>query len=86
MSYGTVYPKHGEEGNVARTLLALADDPMHVKTITDNGFAFLVPEYLLDRYVRSTVAQEEKPDALGDEQVRRRPGRPRKAVAPKEGD
>jgi hypothetical protein len=78
-----VYPKHGEEGSVARTLLAMADNVRDVKTDTDNGLVFIVPDYLHDRYVNQGV----EPEPVADEEVqRRRPGRPRKAQPPKEGD
>jgi hypothetical protein len=86
MNTGTVYPKPGEEAIVARQLLALADDVQHVRTSTDDGFAFLVPEYLLDRYVAAQADEDEQPTEVTPEQQRRRPGRPRKAQPVSEGD
>ena len=87
MNTGTVYPKPGDEASVARTLLAMADDPSHVRTSTDNGLAFIVPEYLMDRYVNGGIGVEEEAEPVVSEEVqRRRPGRPRKIVPPKEGD
>ena len=82
-----IVPKHGEEASVARTLLAMADDVAHVLTNTDNGLVFVVPDYLHDRYVNGGTGKEEPPEApLSEEAQRRRPGRPRKVVPPKEGD
>lgn len=78
-----IYPKHGEEKQVAQRLLALADNVRDVKTSMDNGLAFIVPEYLYTKYlaVDEVVADEPSEDTL-----RRRPGRPRKAQPVKEGD
>lgn len=85
-----IYPKHGQEPQTARTLLAMADDPMHVKTTTDNGFAFDVPEYLYERYLKGGVGPDEGGESdvqpPADEIPRRRPGRPRKVQPAKEGD
>jgi hypothetical protein len=81
-----IVPKHGEEGSVARTLLAMSDNVRDVATNSDNGFAFVVPDYLYDRYLNGGVKDE--PEQPSEEIVRRRPGRPRKVTqAPaKEGD
>jgi hypothetical protein len=82
-----IFPKHGEEASVARTLLAMADDVQDVRTNTDNGLVFVVPDYLHERYVNGGIGQEEEAEApLSEEVQRRRPGRPRKVVPPKEGD
>lgn len=79
-----IFPKHGEEGSVARTLLAMSDNVRDVAVDTDNGFAFLVPEYLYERYLAGEVKEEAAP--VSEEIVRRRPGRPRKVAPAKEGD
>lgn len=82
-----IQPKHGEEASVARTLLAMADDVNDVRTNTDNGLVFVVPDYLHDRYVKGGMGEEvEAEPVLSEEVQRRRPGRPRKVVPPKEGD
>lgn len=82
-----VYPKPGDEGSVARTLLAMADDVQDVRTNTDNGFVFVVPDYLYDRYINGGTGEEEEAEPVVSEEVqRRRPGRPRKVQPPKEGD
>lgn len=82
-----IFPKHGEEASIARTLLAMADDVNDVRTNTDNGLSFVVPDYLYERYVNGGIGAEEEAEPVVSEEVqRRRPGRPRKAVPPKEGD
>ena len=82
-----IYPKHGKEAETARTLLAMADDVQDVRTNTDNGFSFVVPDYLYERFVNGgTGTQESEPDEESPEIPRRRPGRPRKVVPAKEGD
>lgn len=83
-----VYPKHGEESKVAQRLLALADNVQDVKTSTDNGLAFIVPEDLYERYLAVDSVVEDAPVPTDPDQVKRRPGRPRKVLpeTPKEGD
>lgn len=81
-----IYPKYGTEKEVAQRLLALADDPMQVRTSMDNGLAFIVPEDLYRKFLATDeVVEEEQPS---EDVQRRRPGRPRKAapVPAKEGD
>lgn len=81
-----IFPKHGDEANVARTLLAMADDVQDVRTNTDSGLTFIVPDYLYERYVNQG-SQPAEPELQADEEtVRRRPGRPRKVQPAKEGD
>jgi hypothetical protein len=82
-----IVPKHGDESPVARTLLAMADDARDVKTNSDNGFSFLVPDYLYERYVNGGTGEGNGQETEVTEEVqRRRPGRPRKTQPPKEGD
>lgn len=83
-----IYPKPGKEGEMARTLLAMADDVQDVRTNTDNGFSFIVPDYLYERYVNGGVGSQESEDfkVEAEEIPRRRPGRPRKIQPVKEGD
>lgn len=79
-----IYPKYGQEKEVAQRLLALADDVMQVRTSYDNGLAFIVPEDLYAKYLAvDAVVDEPEPS---EEVQRRRPGRPRKVVPAKEGD
>lgn len=79
-----IFPGYGKQGEIARTLLALADDPADVKTNTDNGFAFLVSEELYERYLDSLEPKVETPADV--EKSARRPGRPRKAVPAAENE
>jgi hypothetical protein len=83
-----IYPKHGEEKQIAQRLLALADNVHDVKTSTDNGLAFIVPEDLYERYLAVDQVIDDEDVQTDPDQVKRRPGRPRKVVpaAPKEGD
>lgn len=81
-----IFPKHGEEAKVAQRLLALADNVHDVKTNTDSGLAFIVPDDLYEKYLAVDEVAEEPIPANSDELVRRRPGRPRKAQPAKEGD
>lgn len=81
-----VYPKPGQEKEIAQRLLALAKDVRDVGTNTDEGLAFVVPDYLYDLYLNPDDTVEDDSNPLSEDQVRRRPGRPRKVVPPKEGD
>lgn len=81
-----IFPKHGEEAKVAQRLLALADNVHDVKTNTDSGLAFIVPDDLYEKYLAVDEVVEDETPAASDELVRRRPGRPRKAQPAKEGD
>lgn len=82
----TVVPKYGKESEVARLLLNLADDPRDVKTNTDDGFVFLVPDELHAKYLKAT--EDPDPGPTNAEQAKRRPGRPRREApeAEKDGD
>lgn len=79
-----IYAKYGQEATIARTLLALADDPADVRTNTDVGLAFVVSEELYERYLASFEVKPETPADV--EQARRRPGRPRKSVPAAENE
>lgn len=72
-----VYPPRGlgKDKETASLLLALAVDVNDVKTNTDNGFAFIVPEYLHELYLQALKPEVEPVVA---DQFKRRPGRPRK--------
>lgn len=78
----TVVPRHGKEGEVARLLLNLADDPRDVKTNTDDGFVFVVPDELHAKYLDAIADPD--PGPTNAEQAKRRPGRPRKEAPPAE--
>jgi hypothetical protein len=81
-----IFPGFGKDKmkELAQVLLLLADDPRDVVTNTDNGFAFVVPEYLHDKYVKTLEPEVQTPAMV--EQSKRRPGRPRKSESEKEGD
>lgn len=81
-----IFPGFGKDKmrDLAQALLFLADDPRDVKTNTDDGFAFVVPEYLHERYVKTLEPEVETPAMV--DQSKRRPGRPRKTEPEKEGD
>lgn len=81
-----IFPGFGQNKmrDLAQLLLMLADDPRDVVTNTDNGFAFIVPEYLHDKYVQTLEPEVETPAMV--DQAKRRPGRPRKTETDKEGD
>lgn len=81
-----IFPGFGKDKmkELAQVLLLLADDPRDVVTNTDNGFAFVVPEYLHDKYVQTLIPEVETPAMV--DQSKRRPGRPRKSEPEKEGE
>lgn len=73
-----IFAKYGRERDIAATLLHLADDVNDVRTNTDSGLSFVVPEYLYEKYLAHTTVVDETP--AGVDQAKRRPGRPRKAL------
>lgn len=73
-----IFARYGQEKDLAVLLLELADNPWDVRTNTDSGLSFHVPEYLYDRYLETL--DEPEPTPADVEQVKRRPGRPRKTV------
>lgn len=77
-----VYPRHGKEKETAQLLLALAGDPREVGTETDDGFAFVVPDELHQKYLDAIADPD--PGPTNAEQAKRRPGRPRKDSKPEE--
>lgn len=83
-----VYPVPGKEKEMAQALLALAKDPMQVRTAHEDRLAFVVPEELYERYVNgdSKPAEPEPVPEMSEEMARRRPGRPRKVMPAKESD
>lgn len=70
-----IFPGEGEHSQVARDLLSLARSPHDVKTNTDSGLAFAVPEYLAELYMESMrLVQPAEPV----QPAARKRGRPRK--------
>lgn len=80
----TVVPAYNKVSEVARLLIGLADDPRDVQTNTDDGFVFLVPEALYEKYLNAITDPD--PGPTNAEQAQRRPGRPRKAAKAAEPD
>lgn len=81
-----VYPIPGKEKEMAQALLALAKDPMQVRTTYEDRLAFQVPEELYERYINGESKVAEPEPQMSEEMVRRRPGRPRKVTPAKESD
>lgn len=71
---------------MAQRLLALANDPMEVRTAHDDRLAFVVPDDLYERYLNGDTKAAEPEPEITEEMVRRRPGRPRKVMPAKESD
>jgi hypothetical protein len=72
-----VYPDADNAAQVAADLLSLVDDPAQVRTNTDNGLAFDVPDAVADEYHRLMA------DVVPAGETRaptKRGGRPRKEV------
>lgn len=73
----TVVPEKGQTREVAKRLLALAEDPNDIKTTADgpDGVSFIVPDDLYDKYLAD---EEQAPAAATDEGVTapKRRGRP----------
>lgn len=80
----TVYPEEGNFPAVAKALLAVADHPYDVVSVSHPRAGFKVSEELFERFEaagqteESNVAQGAPPGET--EPVKRRPGRPRKNV------
>lgn len=84
-----VKPAMGKEKETAQLLLALANDPREVGTETNDGFAYVVPDWLHDKYVEFLESEKVPRVSVADPTAeRRRPGRPRgtKNVEPAEGE
>ncbi len=50
----------------------MADNVQDVRTNTDNGLTFVVPDYLYDRYVNGGIGEEEEVEPAVSEEVQRR--------------
>lgn len=68
-----IYPAAGEASQVARDLLSLARSPYDVATNTDNGMAFVVPDYLAAAYLDAVAIVEPEPGPTGGPKRSRRP-------------
>jgi len=72
----TVYPEPGKFREIAKALLAVADEPRQVQSVTWPQAGFMVPEHVFDRFEAARTDQGDPPEQTGP--VKRRPGRPRK--------
>lgn len=76
-----IIPEPEHAAQTAKDLLSLADSVWHVRTNSDSGLRFVVPQYLADRYAdaMSDVTPAETPavDETSEPPARRR-GRARK--------
>lgn len=95
LTHMTIFPEPGEQKDVAKLLLELADHPGQVMTTLDPGLGFRVPSWLYEAFVAiwdlrltpqiasadaSTDVQEADEVNETQEAVKRKPGRPRKEV------
>jgi hypothetical protein len=79
-----VYPKFGDEKRIAQVLLALADSVYDVRTSSDEGLAFVIPDELHAKFVAHESGLAEPEPVANTDLVKRRPGRPRKVAEPVE--
>lgn len=93
-----VYPEEGNFPTIARHLLAVAEHPYEVRSVTHPRAGFEVPEELFERFLehRRTLGLEEmggpieswlperfvEDEPVQEEPRKRRPGRPRKDAQP----
>lgn len=79
----TVYPEEGNFPAVAKALLAVADHPYDVVSVSHPRAGFKVSEELFERFEAAGRTKDPRPQAQApqeSESVKRRPGRPRKNV------
>lgn len=83
----TIYPEEGNFSSIAKALLAVADHPNQVRSVSHPKAGFEVPEDLYDRF-EAAQSQDEAPAPASrpelPETLKRRPGRPRKNPEPPE--
>lgn len=80
----TVYPEEGEFSRIAKALLAVADSPYQVVTVSNPRMGFRVPEEVFDRFHAQQAQEWEERDEAPQQEPPKRRGRPRKAAAAKE--
>lgn len=82
----TVYPEHGNFGEIAKGLLAAADHPRQVLSVSHPKAGFIVPGHVFDRFEAARgngavpVAEPKATPAI-PATMRRKPGRPRKETS-----
>lgn len=82
----TVYPEHGNFGEIAKGLLAAADHPRQVLSVSHPKAGFIVPGHVFDRFEAArgngaAPAAEPKATPAVPATLRRKPGRPRKETS-----
>lgn len=80
----TVYPEEGEFSRIAKALLAVADSPYQVVTVSNPRMGFRVPEEVFDRFHAQQAQEWEEQDEAPQQEPPKRRGRPRKSAAAKE--
>lgn len=83
----TIYPEEGNFPAIAKALLAVADHPSQVRSVSHPRAGFEVPEDVYDRFEAAQHRDEgQAPDPIATpalpETLKRRPGRPRKNPVP----
>jgi len=81
----TVYPEHDNFPAIARALLAAADHPGQVVSVSHPKAGFIVPQEVFLRFQAAVDAKVSSTDERAPAQaepVKRRPGRPRKNTDP----
>lgn len=73
----TVYPEPGRFPEIARALLAVADSPRQVVSVSHPRAGFIVPQEVFERFEASQPGLDEDAPVV-TQPVKRRPGRPRK--------
>lgn len=84
-----VYPEEGEFPRIARELLAVADSPRDVLTVSNPRMGFLVPEDLFERFQAAEQERWEQADlvehpeaVVPQAELPKKRGRPRKNPLP----
>lgn len=81
----TVYPEEGEMQRIAKALLAVADHPYQVLTVSNPRFGFKVPEEVFNRFhAAQEQAWETEEDEVAQEETPKRRGRPRRNPMPEQ--
>lgn len=80
----TIYPEEGNFPTVARMLLAAADHPRQVRTVSHPRSGFEVPEHVYDRFeaAQDELATQDQGDEPKARETGKRRGRPRRNVEP----
>ncbi len=81
----TVYPEHGNFGVIARALLAAADHPGQVLSVSHPKAGFIVPAEVFDRFEAAQNPNGNGAPSMDEpalpQTLRRKPGRPRKETS-----